>query len=91
VFRAKDLAHASTVFFEQAKPSFQAPNLTTAVLVVMGLAVAGHLLTHRAYDRMARRFAALPVPLRAAGLIAVALVVKAVATTEAQPFIYFRF
>ena len=91
VFRAQNLDHARVVFFEQWKATTAAPNLTPTVLLVLAAATAGHLLTHGFYDRLVRLFTGLPVPLRALWLIGVALLIKAVAGVEAQPFIYFKF
>lgn len=91
VFRAKDIQHAGTVFMEQFKPSLTAPNVTPTLLLVMAVAVAGHLMPHRLYDRMVSTFTLLPMPVRALGLVFLALAIKQVASFEVQPFIYFKF
>jgi D-alanyl-lipoteichoic acid acyltransferase DltB (MBOAT superfamily) len=91
VFRAKDVAHAQTVFLEQWKTSEASPNLTWTLWLVLAIAVAGHLLTHKVYDRLVGAFTSLPVVVRALGLVALALFIKQVAAFEVQPFIYFKF
>jgi alginate O-acetyltransferase complex protein AlgI len=91
VFRAKDIQHAGTVFMEQFKPSLTAPNVTPTLLLVLAVAVAGHLMPHRAYDRMVATFTLLPMPVRALCLVCLALAIKQVASFEVQPFIYFKF
>jgi alginate O-acetyltransferase complex protein AlgI len=91
VFRAKDIQHAGTVFMEQFKPSLTAPNVTPTLLLVLAVAVAGHLMPHHAYDRMVAMFTRLPMPARALCLVFLALAIKQVASFEVQPFIYFKF
>ncbi len=91
VFRAKDIQHAGTVFMEQFKPTLTAPNVTPTLLLVLAVAVAGHLMPHRLYDRMVAMFTRLPMPARALCLVFLALAIKQVASFEVQPFIYFKF
>jgi D-alanyl-lipoteichoic acid acyltransferase DltB (MBOAT superfamily) len=91
VFRAKDIAHAQSVFFEQFKASAASPNLTASLWLVLGVAVLGHLLPHSAYDRMVRAFTWIPPVVRALLLVGLALAIKQVASFEVQPFIYFKF
>ena len=55
------------------------------------IAGAIHCGPDRLYDRAAELFVRIPVPLRAAALGAVAVLVKKMAGVEAQPFIYFKF
>ena len=93
VFRAKDLSHAAEVFVAQGDhwSTFSAPSLTWPVLLCLGIAMGGHLLTHGFYHRTAGAFARLPVGLRIAVLLVSALLIQQVASAEAQPFIYFKF
>jgi uncharacterized membrane protein SirB2 len=91
VFRAKDMEHARIVFMEQFKHSAASPNLTPTVFLVLGVAVLGHLMTHKMYDRCVWLFAKLPAVVRALLLVALALAIKEVASFEVQPFIYFKF
>jgi D-alanyl-lipoteichoic acid acyltransferase DltB (MBOAT superfamily) len=91
VFRAKDIQHAAVVFEEQFKSTLATPNLTPSLLAVLGVAVAGHLMPHRAYDRFVDVFQKIPMIVRALLLVALALFIKQVASFEVQPFIYFKF
>ena len=61
------------------------------VLVVMTAAFVGHLLPHKAFDLAVRVFTWLPVVVRAALLVGLALGIKEVSGFEVQPFIYFQF
>lgn len=93
VFRARDLSHAAEVFAAQGDhwTSFSAPVLTWPVLLCLGVAIAGHLVSHGTYHRVAGAFARLPVGLRIAVLLISALLTQQVSSAEAQPFIYFKF
>lgn len=91
VFRAKDIEHARVVFVEQFKASAGSPNLTWTLLLVLAVATAGHLMTHRMYDRVVELFQKTPMVVRAILLVALALFIKQVASFEVQPFIYFKF
>ena len=68
-----------------------APNLTPLVLVVMFAATAGHLMSHKMYDRMIDAFCRTPVVVRALLLVGLSLLIKEIAAFEVQPFIYFQF
>lgn len=92
VFRAPDIQSSWAVFAAQFKTSsFAAPNLTPLVLAVMAAATIGHVLPHRFYDKLALSFVRVPIPLRALGLLLLALAIKEVSSFEVQPFIYFQF
>lgn len=93
VFKAKDLAQAKVVFLAQADhwQTLVAPALTLPVLAVLFVAMAGHLVPHAGYHRIAGLFARAPAVLRIGVLLAAALLIQQVASSEAQPFIYFKF
>jgi len=93
VFRAADLARAGAVFAAQANPWTLSPGpaANPAVLALLGVAVAGHLLPHRAFDAVAGAFAQAPVVVRAAALVLIAIFITHISSAEAQPFIYSRF
>lgn len=90
-FRADSMSLAHAVFAGLIGDTWQAPNLTPQVLGVTFIAAAIHFGPDRLYDRAAALFVRIPVPLRAAALVAVAVLVKKMAGVEAQPFIYFKF
>jgi len=93
LFRAKDLDHGWQVFVAQTDhwQTLSAPSLSLPVLVILGAAIVGHLLTHGFYTRCAGFFARVPVIVRVLVLLAATLLIQQVATSEAQPFIYFKF
>lgn len=93
MFRAKDLAHGQEVFLAQFDhwDQISVPSLTWPVLTVLGVAVAGHLAPHRAWDAAAGLYARIPAVFKALVLLVAALLIQQVASAEAQPFIYQRF
>lgn len=90
-FRASSMQNAHEVFAGLVGDSLAAPNLTPQVLGVMAAATALHFTPPNTWDRISATFQRLPVPVRAAALVALAVVVKKVASFEAQPFIYLQF
>ena len=93
VFSGQFSSHWAKVFSAELfdASSAIAPNLTPMVLVVMTAAFVGHLLPHKAFDLAVRVFTWLPVVVRAALLVGLALGIKEVSGFEVQPFIYFQF
>lgn len=95
-FRAESMAIAADVFagllFDLDQPGiWAAPNLTPRVLIVMALATALHFGPTKLFDQFSLAFQSLPVPARAAALLAITLVIKKVADFEVQTYIYFQF
>jgi hypothetical protein len=68
-----------------------APNVTPAIMIVLAIAWIIHFTPDDMFQRLAKFFPRVPVPIRAAALVAVALIVKHVAAFDVQPFIYFQF
>ena len=93
LFRARDLEHGWQVFAAQFDhwDTLSAPSLTWPILLVLFVAVVGHLCTHRFYERCAGLFVRLPVAARVLLMLVIALGIQQVAAAEAQPFIYFKF
>ena len=93
VFKAKDLENAKAVFVAQAEhwQTLAAPALTWPVLVVLCAAFAGHFVPHAGYQRVAGVFARAPVVVRVLVMLGAALLIQQAASSEAQPFIYFKF
>jgi hypothetical protein len=93
MFRARDLEHGWAVFAAQFDhwQTVSTAALGWQVMTVLAVAIVGHLLTHRFYDRCAGVFAQLPVVVRVLVLVAAALGIQHIASAEAQPFIYFKF
>lgn len=96
-FRAESMDHAWRVLSEMLPGNhssaelWAAPNLTPRVLVVLTAATVIHFGPTNLFDRIAAIYARVPIPVRVAVLLAVALVVKQVMDFEAQTFIYFQF
>jgi D-alanyl-lipoteichoic acid acyltransferase DltB (MBOAT superfamily) len=90
-FRADSMDQAHAVFAGMIGSGLEAPNLTPQVLGVLALATAIHFGPSNLFDRISVYFVRAPIPLRAAGLLAIALVVKHLANFDVQPFIYTKF
>ncbi len=90
-FRANDVSHALTVFQQLLLFTGGLANVSTLVWVTLGVAAVSHYVPNDAWTKLGEVFAWLPPPLRAVALVALGLVVKSVATFEAQPYIYFQF
>src|SRR5262245_2672272 len=90
-FRADTMEQAYRVFAHLVGTSFHAPNVTPAIIGVLALATALHFSPDDLFQRLAKYYVRMPVLARAGALVAVALVVKHVASFEVQPFIYFQF
>lgn len=93
MFRATDMEHGWQVFRAQFDhwQTLSAPSLSPLVLAILGAAIVGHLLSHGFYEKCAGLFAKAPVVVRVLVLLATTLLIQQVATSEAQPFIYFKF
>jgi alginate O-acetyltransferase complex protein AlgI len=90
-FRADSMTNAHAVFAGLVGDRWGAPNVTPLMMLILGLATVIHFGPDDLFDRIAKVFLRLPVPARAVAFIALALVVKHVASFDVQPFIYFQF
>jgi alginate O-acetyltransferase complex protein AlgI len=90
-FRAPTFGHAVDVFKGLWGSGLEAPNVTPTVLTVLAIASAIHFGPSNLYQRFADVVVRMPVPVRAAVLVGIALVVKHVANFDVQPFFYFQF
>jgi alginate O-acetyltransferase complex protein AlgI len=91
-FRASSMENAYAVLGAMvSRFELRAPNVTPQILVVLAIATAIHFSPDDLFKRAARVYVRLPMLARAACLVAIALVVKHVASFEVQPFIYFQF
>ncbi|MBE2248394.1 MAG: MBOAT family protein [Myxococcus sp.] len=90
-FRATDLTNAFDVFAQLARLTPGLANVSPQVWATLGVAVVSHYVPDDAWERLGAFFVWLPAPARAAALVALGLVLKAVSTFEAQPYIYFQF
>ncbi len=90
-FRAEGFPRARAMLRQIFAGGLHVTNLSRGVVLVIALGFAAHLVPDDLYDRVRRRFAALPAPAQGALLFAVALVLKRVASTQVVPFVYFQF
>jgi D-alanyl-lipoteichoic acid acyltransferase DltB (MBOAT superfamily) len=90
-FRAHDMAHATAMFDQLLRFTPGLANVSTLVWVTLVAAVASHYLPDGTWVRLGEWFTWMPAPLRAAALIALGLVIRRVASIEAQPYVYFQF
>lgn len=91
VFRATDFEIVSNLITILKAGIWGAPNLTGAVIAVLALGFAGAFLPKKAYMSIRNLFVRLPLPVQAALIFIVLLVVFKVSTAETIPFVYERF
>ncbi|MCA9542895.1 MAG: MBOAT family protein [Myxococcales bacterium] len=90
-FRCEGLPEVEAVLTSLLEGSTYANNLTAPLLGVLALAVATHFAPRGALERLIALFTRLPAPAQAAAMVGAGLGLKALASAEVQPFIYFQF
>jgi alginate O-acetyltransferase complex protein AlgI len=90
-FRAADMAHASAMFEQLVRFTPGLANVSLLVWATLAAAVASHYVPDGFWNRTAEWFVWMPAPARAVLLIGLGLLIKRVASIEAQPYIYFQF
>jgi len=90
-FRAESFAKALQILARIGSLSMAAGNLTPAVLLVMGVAIAAHYAPKLVYDGSLRLFARAPFYAQALALGLLVLAIEYVAVSGAVPFVYQRF
>lgn len=91
-FRASSMSGAVAVLQGMVRRwDLRAPNVTPQILVILAIATVLHFSPDDLFERGGRVYARLPIVVRAAALIGVALVMKQVTSFDVQPFIYFQF
>jgi D-alanyl-lipoteichoic acid acyltransferase DltB (MBOAT superfamily) len=90
-FRADDVSHALVVFKQLALFTGGLANVSPLVWVTLAVAAISHWVPDGIWARLGEVFVFLPAPVRAAALVALGLLIKAVASFEAQPYVYFQF
>jgi len=91
LFRSDSFASARLFFGELATLTTYHPNLDARLVAVLALGLASHYVPERWYTGARSRFTTLPAPLQGVALFAAALGVRAMASAEAVPFVYFQF
>jgi len=90
-FRAETFGKAALILSRIFSGSTYHPNLAPIVLFTLGAGLLLHFIP-TAWDRWARaRFTELSAPLQALILLAISLVIRKMASTDAVPFVYFQF
>lgn len=90
-FRAESFSKAALIFSRLASATTYHPNLHPIVLWTIAAGLVLHFLPTR-WDRPVReRFVRLPAPAQGFCLLAAAVVLRQMASTEAVTFIYFQF
>jgi alginate O-acetyltransferase complex protein AlgI len=90
-FRSETFEKASLFFSRFGTLSTYHPNLDYRVMLVLAVGLGSHYVPERLYEATRERFAISPAVLQGAALFLVALAVRALASAEAVPFVYFQF
>ncbi len=91
MFRANSLAKVGALYQRLLTFTFYTPNLERSVVAVIAGAVMLQWLPRHWTDRLRERFIQAPAPLQAAALVGVAFALRAAATADPEPFVYFQF
>ncbi|MBK7581302.1 MAG: MBOAT family protein [Myxococcales bacterium] len=90
-FRAETFAKASIIFAQLGTLTTYHPNLPAPVLGLLALGLLSHWAPERWYLGAQRVFAQMPAPAQGMALFCVGLALRAMATADAVPFVYFQF
>ncbi len=90
-FRADSFRDAAVFFGRLLTFSAYHPNLHSSVLLAIAVGLGSQWTPERWYIRCREAFIAFPAPAQAAALFVAALVLRAMASAEAVPFVYFQF
>jgi D-alanyl-lipoteichoic acid acyltransferase DltB (MBOAT superfamily) len=91
LFRAPTLDKATLLVGRMATLTTYTFNLSAAVLLVIAGALLMQWAPRRLYDRAREAFTRAPAPVQALALLALFVVLREAASTEAVPFVYFQF
>jgi D-alanyl-lipoteichoic acid acyltransferase DltB (MBOAT superfamily) len=90
-FRAPDWNAAWGVIARIASFTFSTANISQPLAIVFAVALAGHYVPMKWFERARETYAAAPFYAQAAALVLLALSLQYLAATGATPFIYTRF
>ena len=90
-FRAETFAKAATVFTQLATLTTYHPNLPAPIVGVLLLGLVSHFTPERWYQGSLKIFSEMPAPAQAMALFVVGLALRAMASADAVPFVYFQF
>jgi D-alanyl-lipoteichoic acid acyltransferase DltB (MBOAT superfamily) len=91
VFRAQDLTAAGVMAQQLLKGTWGVGSVQGAAWAGLAAATLAYALPRSAFDGALALFQRVPVPVRAAALVGLGLVIRQVARFEVQPYIYFQF
>jgi len=91
IFRAANLDMAAQMVRALLELSGGLANVSGLVWAALAVAAATHAMPARAYELASGLFVRMPVPVRAAALVGLGLIVRQVASVELRPYIYFQF
>jgi hypothetical protein len=90
-FRAPDMSSAWAILGRLASFTLSAENISTGLLAVLALAVAGHYLPSGWRSNSAAWFARIPFYAQAVAMLVVVIALRYLAGKGAAPFVYTRF
>lgn len=90
-FRAANVGAANDVFGQIFSGTVSFLNVTPGFLLILSIAVCGHYLPKRWYDRSLQVYCDSPFYAQAAAMAGLVMAIQYVAATGAVPFIYNRF
>jgi hypothetical protein len=90
-FRAESFTKARLVFDQLFTFTTHHPNLDARIVLVLALGFLSHFVPRSLYEQAKAGFQRLPAPALAVVLFGVLVVLRAVASSEAVPFVYFQF
>lgn len=90
-FRSETFQKAAVVYAQLGTFTTYHPNLAPSVVAVLAVGIASHYLPERWYQAAMSAFIRMPAMAQGAALFFVALILRAMATAEAVPFVYFQF
>lgn len=90
-FRGSSLENALAVLGRLVSGTFSLANVSPQLVVVIGIAAAGHYLPQNWWIRMRDLYARAPAAAQAAALALLLVAIRYVSSSGAAPFIYTRF
>jgi D-alanyl-lipoteichoic acid acyltransferase DltB (MBOAT superfamily) len=90
-FRSETFSKAATLFSQLATLTTFHPNLPRPVVGILALGLISHFTPQSWYERALRSFTQMPALAQGMALFCVGLALRAMATADAVPFVYFQF
>ncbi len=90
-FRAETFQKAAIIFSQLGSLTTYHPNLPAPVVAVLAVGIVSHYTPERWFQAIQKAFISMPAVAQGAFLFCVAMILRAMATAEAVPFVYFQF